>query len=46
MPVPLLYDTGMLIALVPRKAKSVQIHRGLTRSLKRPMVAAPVLGRM
>ncbi|MDE3725140.1 hypothetical protein PWG71_27485 [Nocardiopsis sp. N85] len=40
------YDTGMLIALAARKAKAVQMHRGLTRSPHRPVVPGPVLAQV
>ncbi|WP_017590765.1 hypothetical protein [Nocardiopsis ganjiahuensis] len=40
------YDTGMLIALAARKAKAVQMHRGLARSPHRPVVPGPVLAQV
>lgn len=40
------YDTGMLIALAARKAKVVQMHRGLVRSPHRPVVPGPVLAQV
>lgn len=41
-----IYDTGMLIALAARKAKAVQMHRGLARSPHRPVVPGPVLAQV
>ncbi|MCY9786006.1 hypothetical protein KIK06_19125 [Nocardiopsis sp. EMB25] len=40
------YDTGMLIALAARKAKAVQIHRGLVRAPHRPVVPGPVVAQV
>lgn len=40
------YDTGMLIALAARKAKAVQMHRGLAGSPHRPVVPGPVLAQV
>jgi hypothetical protein len=40
------YDAGMLIALVDRKAKAVHLHDGLARTDHRAVVLGPVLAQV